>query len=549
MNKQVQFEGELAVLSTVKSGVVHPFVMNNTIARNKLLAGAKRDPLVTTKTTTQTSYAELSTGAFKEVVFPLLDHWNQLLKEEQQPRLVPPEQHTVTLLSVREDTEQTSKNLNTLAKFQFDGQNISLFFYHTNQTLMAQGPGHVAFYNSFLLPLVKGLINNALEEIKQCNCQVTRALSPGSLPSGQGESAWRSATPDRQNTLRLVRNPTVNCLVCGQQYETKNKLKNHMDVNHPPQKVQQEQLTGRELVMHGATLLEGPVSLQEEVAHQVLQEVLEEVALQEGALQEEDVFLSSPARSSTPLPPPRPATEDLPCRHCSYTFPNATDLRGHIFYTHKDAGVITCPVLTPSVQVNNIVTTRSQIYPDSVWEQATNQSIVLEANVNPFLDIEIEVLATEEIHQSEVQFQCAVCAKIFKSQHAVNEHFESHGNSENVIKLMQQMHSLESKWNSMFDKQQQLVTSLQQQVHVLQSSLSRRAVVTPTPAVFSPAPVPANVPAPPPAPSVPTPAPRSRQQPRQHQPRQQQPRPQQQQPPRDSLFKPAPGQDQESSGV
>ena len=140
MNKQVLFDGELAILSTVKSGVVHPFIMNNTTARNKLLSSAKRDPLVTTKTTIQTSYAELSTGAFKEVVFPLLDHWNQLLKEEQQPRLVPPEQHTVTLLSVRADTERNCKNMNTLVKFQFDGQNISLFLYHTNQSLMVQGP-------------------------------------------------------------------------------------------------------------------------------------------------------------------------------------------------------------------------------------------------------------------------------------------------------------------------------------------------------------------------------------------------------------------------
>ena len=73
-----------------------------------------------------------------------------------------------------------------------------------------------------------------------------------------------------------------------------------MDLNHAPQ---QEVLTGRHLLMLGATLLERPVTLQDEVSHQVLKEVLEEVALNEGFNQQEEFLLSSPARSSTPLSP------------------------------------------------------------------------------------------------------------------------------------------------------------------------------------------------------------------------------------------------------
>ena len=64
-----------------------------------------------------------------------------------------------------------------------------------------------------------------------------------------------------------------------------------MDVNHPPQREQQQQLSGRQLLLQGATLLEGPVSLQEEVAQQVLEDVLEEVALQEEVFLQETVTL------------------------------------------------------------------------------------------------------------------------------------------------------------------------------------------------------------------------------------------------------------------
>ena len=112
-------------------------------------------------------------------------------------------------MSIMKDIKQTSKNMNTLLKFRFDNQNISLFLYHSNPTLMAQGPGHAAFYSSFLLCLFKPLINNALEEIKKFNCHMIRTLSSSTLPAGQDDSVLRSATSDMQNMLKLVRNPPV----------------------------------------------------------------------------------------------------------------------------------------------------------------------------------------------------------------------------------------------------------------------------------------------------------------------------------------------------
>ena len=128
--------------------------------------------------------------------------------------------------------EEGSRRTDALVRFLFDGQYIQLHIYHTNQFLMVQGPNHSAFWVNFLLPLLTSMIDAASEEIRQFNCHVIRTLIPGSLLEGHDDSVWRSATPDRRNTLKLIRKSTVACNVCDTDFTSKSQLKVHIDANH-----------------------------------------------------------------------------------------------------------------------------------------------------------------------------------------------------------------------------------------------------------------------------------------------------------------------------
>ena len=89
--KQIENEGQLAMIKTVSTGVIHPYIMNNDKARKELVKNANVNPISDPTTKADTTKIQLSAGAYKEVVFPLLDHWVKALKEEA-PDLTAPDQ-------------------------------------------------------------------------------------------------------------------------------------------------------------------------------------------------------------------------------------------------------------------------------------------------------------------------------------------------------------------------------------------------------------------------------------------------------------------------
>ena len=225
---QVEKEGEnIAIFETVSTGKIHPYILNNVKAKKELVTNAKLSPINKPTIKPNTTKVQLSTGAYKEVVFPLLDSWSQALRGEA-PELSDLEEIKVNLIKIRDDTDQTNKKMDALVHLKFNQDNIQIFFYHTNQSLMVQGTSHQPFYNTFLLPAITKIVNNATQEINEFNSLVIRTLSN----QGLDDSVWRSATPDRQHNLRLTRNKATKCDVCGKNCASKSQLKVHMDINH-----------------------------------------------------------------------------------------------------------------------------------------------------------------------------------------------------------------------------------------------------------------------------------------------------------------------------
>ena len=304
--KEVEMEGEIAIVDTVNSGKVHPYILNNKKAKGKLVKNAKKDPLTEPTTKGDTTKIELSTGAYKEVVFPLLSHWAQLLKEQPGKEVKLLEQENpVALVSIRDDMDVTSKKMDALLHFKFKQDIIKLFFYHTNQSIMVQGPTHQAFFHSFLLPILTKSVNDATHEIKEFNCLIIRSLSP-SLNKRLDDSVWRSATPDRHHDLKLTRSKTSKCDVCSKEFGTKTRLKIHIDTNHNG---------GLALVAKPRT---GVAATRTVSSHQVVQRQLTMAEYQSVLSPEVPALLS--AQLATPsqlsLPPPStiivPASPTLP---------------------------------------------------------------------------------------------------------------------------------------------------------------------------------------------------------------------------------------------
>ena len=232
--KQIKMDSQSAIMALVSSGKIHPYILNNQKMKKELLKNAMHDPLNETNIKKETTKVELGTGAYKEVVFPLLEYWTQVLKDQQgkQTMLDPDGQHTIILYNVRDDMDQTKRKMDSLVHFTIDQEKIQVFFYHKNQSLMVQGVKHQTFYNFFLLPILTKTINEATSEIKEFNCLVIRTLSPGSVPEELNDTVWRSATPDRHHDLRLTRKQASKCEVCAKECGSKAERKNHMETNH-----------------------------------------------------------------------------------------------------------------------------------------------------------------------------------------------------------------------------------------------------------------------------------------------------------------------------
>ena len=184
----------------VLQGKVENYSLNSDTAQDKLLENARRSSMTSNLSSNNTQFF-LSTGAHKEVIFPLLGEWSNIFPVDGGLEL----NSTVTLTELRHDRESSGLNVQSVASFFFNGKKITVHFYHTNQKGMIQGQLHQQFFNHFLHPLLEKLFSEKVNQINQFNNAVINALKPGFLKPDQNDSVWRSETPARGNSLKLTR--------------------------------------------------------------------------------------------------------------------------------------------------------------------------------------------------------------------------------------------------------------------------------------------------------------------------------------------------------
>jgi hypothetical protein len=226
---QVSVNGQVGIKSMLENGLVHDYVLNDDKAKKIMISNAALPPLSAPDQTPQTSKLQLSTGSFSQVVQPLFNYWSTFNTDTPQ-KLVEGETE-VTLKEVLLDTEQTNKKVDFLAKFEFQGRNISLFAYFTNQSLMVQGVPHSQFLELFLAPLLLKMISQKRDDIIAFNNKVKLMLTTKTKQPDQNDSVWALATPDRESlNVRLRRN--TKCDICGRICPGVSQLKVHITNAH-----------------------------------------------------------------------------------------------------------------------------------------------------------------------------------------------------------------------------------------------------------------------------------------------------------------------------
>ena len=510
----VNQEQRVAVISSLTTGVIHPYVMNNATAKKKLLQNASKDPLTPGNVTQQSTKLSLSTGAFKETVIHLVSHWAGLIEQQHNLQLtVPQGQHTVSLVTLRDDGDKIGNKTDALVSFKFDDIEMKLHVYYTNQSLMVQGPSHASFYCDFLLPILTDLCSRKAQEIKDFNCMVIRTLKPGSLPEGCDDSVWRSSTPNRSNTLKMKR-CQEKCDVCGKMFVDKSRLKVHKTNAHGAnvalmskprtgikstrsililtETSQHAQVRRQHMMNEATSVLEGNTTEDDNEDDLLLEESpsgQEEPPLRS---KEQETSVTKTSSSTAPsIAAPRlanPLEEAglLPLEETGPPLETAPDPQPEM---EKPPTEINLEAAMPA-PLEVIILTKSQVIPEEAWAETLNksiksnpdqikesenivdQSVELENEVvdlehesdeieevdkvdqsveqeNEVEDLEHELDEIEEVDQAQ-PFECAVCGELFNDEESVKIHFETHGESESVKGLMKRICNLEMNGKESF---------------------------------------------------------------------------------------------------
>ena len=228
--QQLSKTAQEGIRSTLSGeGLVHKYALNDKKAAKVLSNNAKLPLAEQISDSPQTTHVQLNTGAFSQVIFPLFNYWkmfppNQVLTEGDVQ---------VTLKELRIDEEVNGKKVDGLAKFIFEDKKVSLFAYHTNQTIMIQGVCHKEFFSSFLAPVLKKNFVQKSEEITKFNKMVLEALSPKSVD--MNDSIMDSVTPERGLRSR-TRRTSAPCEDCGKDFSSTSLLKFHAENSHSNRK-------------------------------------------------------------------------------------------------------------------------------------------------------------------------------------------------------------------------------------------------------------------------------------------------------------------------
>ena len=155
----------------------------------------------------------LSVGSYLEVVIPTVIHWNNSVNEHRKD--------DIEVQEVLSSYDEQGKHVESVVRFRFKGEKITVTCYYTTQRIKIEGKGYAAFVSSFLQPLFLGKIAQVSPgRIDRINKEVIASLT------GKKKVVSRPTRSVKYKTK------TISCDNCEMQFTSNAQLKKHMKIKH-----------------------------------------------------------------------------------------------------------------------------------------------------------------------------------------------------------------------------------------------------------------------------------------------------------------------------
>ena len=106
-----------------------------------MIKGANREP-IEVEEMQKCIMINLSTGAYLEIVIPAVTQWQR------------EEVHAVDVEKVTPGFDEKNNHVQTIVRFRYKNERITVTCYNTTQRIKAEGKGYVEFVNKFLKPFL-----------------------------------------------------------------------------------------------------------------------------------------------------------------------------------------------------------------------------------------------------------------------------------------------------------------------------------------------------------------------------------------------------------
>ena len=189
------------------------YALTDKKASKNLLKSAGKDPMEVIERQ-KCLIIELSVGAYKEVVFPMLNHWKSGVSENEN----------ITVDNLTPGYDDKRNHIDTLIQLTFNGESVTICCYNTTQRIKVEGKGYVEF-SKFLQTLLKERIDKASTNIDNYNKSVIAALS------GKRKAISRPVRSVRYKSITQFL-----CNKCDKGFNNSTMLDNHNKLTHSNQK-------------------------------------------------------------------------------------------------------------------------------------------------------------------------------------------------------------------------------------------------------------------------------------------------------------------------
>ena len=154
----------------------------------------------------------LSTGAYLEIVIPAVAEWgNEVIKAQ-----------TISVENVTPGYDDKCNHVQTIVRFRYKSERITITCYNTTQRIKAEGKGYVEFVEKFLKPFLTNKLSKIpLRRIEKYNKDVIAVLS------GKRKVMSR---PTRSVKYKAI--PKSNCTKCEMSFSNGMQLNKHKKLMH-----------------------------------------------------------------------------------------------------------------------------------------------------------------------------------------------------------------------------------------------------------------------------------------------------------------------------